>query len=189
MSATGAGTTDPPPSSTNYHVQTDFSSSSSPSRRSQLFFGICDMRTACVALDVLNIGFTVIVVVVLTILFLVQGGPFVLANIVGTLISGIITAGISAVGLWGAMNWNMMALYAASIGFFFVFIWRAIHLDWVDIVVSLLLLYPHSMLSMEMRAGIMSPETFDREEYLTDSGRDFVEMAHNYISPKNENDG
>jgi hypothetical protein len=36
---------------------------------------------------------------------------------------------------------------------------------------------------MEMRAGIMTPETFDEEEYVTEGGRDFVEMAHQYISP------
>ena len=69
-----------------------------------------------------------------------------------------------------------------------VLIWRIVHLDWVDIVVTLLLLYPHTMLTMEMRSGIMTPETFEREEYLTESGRDFVEMAHTYISPKNGND-
>jgi hypothetical protein len=101
------------------------------------------------------------------------------------LASGILSAGISAIGLWGAMNWNLNALYAATIGFGLIFIWRMVHLDWVDIVVSLLLLYPHVVLTMEMRAGVMTPETYNREEYLTDSGRDFVEMAHNYLSPKN----
>jgi hypothetical protein len=180
-------TTDPPPSNTNYHVQSDFSSSASSPRRSRLFFGICDMRTACVALDVLNIGFTILVVLVLTLIFLLQGGPFLLANIMGALASGLITAGISAIGLWGAMNWNLPALYVASIGFILVLLWRMVHLDWVDIVVSSLLLYPHVMLTMEMRVGIMTPETYEREEYLTDTGRDFVEMAHTYISPKNGN--
>ncbi|KAG7341753.1 hypothetical protein IV203_023706 [Nitzschia inconspicua] len=185
-------------SSSNYYVQTDHqqqssnhhpSSLSSPSspkqRRSRLFFGVCDMRTATVALNLLNIAFTAIVVVVLSLMFLLQGGPFVGKNIFHTVMSGLLTAGISAVGLYGAMNWNLNALYVSILGFFTIFVWRFVHLDWIDIVVTAVLLYPHSMLTFEMRAGILTPETFDREEYLTESGRDLVEMAHQYISPKN----
>jgi hypothetical protein len=143
------------------------------------------MRTATVALDVLNIGFTVVVVLVLSLMYLLQGGPFVFQNIMGAIGAGIVTASVSAVGLWASMNWQLKGLYAATAGFFSVLIWRLVHLDWVDIIVNALLLYPHFFLTMEMRAGIMTPETFDQEEYLTEGGRDFVEMAHQYISPKN----
>ncbi|KAG7351564.1 hypothetical protein IV203_010924 [Nitzschia inconspicua] len=188
-------------SSSNYYVQTDHqqqssnhhpSSSSSPSspkqqRRSRLFFGVCDMRTATVALNLLNIVFTAVVVVVLSLMFLLQGGPFVGKNIFHTVMTGFLTAGISAVGLYGAMNWNLNALYVSILGFVTIFVWRFVHLDWIDIIVTAVLLYPHSMLTLEMRAGILTPETFDREEYLTESGRDLVEMAHQYISPKHEN--
>ncbi len=181
---------DPPGStSAEYHAQQgpgDIDSTfSSKTRRSRLFFGICDMRTATVALDILNIGFTVVVAVVLSLMFLVQGGPFVFQNIMFAVGVGLATAAISVIGLWGAMNWNLNGLYVATLGFLGVLVWRLVRLDWVDILVSALLLYPHVMLTFEMRNGILTPENFEQEEFLTEQGKDFVEMAHHYISPKN----
>lgn len=178
-------TTTPTTGSTNYHGHPD--SHLRRHRSSQLFFGICDMRTAVVALDVLNIGFTILVVVALTIMYMIQGGPFVKSNIVNAFIAGAITVGISGIGCYGAMNFQLKALYIATIGFVLVLIWRIIHLDWIDILVNALLLYPHIILTMEMRNGIMTAETFEREEYLTETGQEFVEMAHGYLSsPKNK---
>ena len=173
----------PDPPSTMYVNTTD--ATTPQPRRSKLFFGVCDMRTATVALDVLNLGFTAVVVVVLTLVYLLQGGPFVGQNILAVLGSGVVTASLSGLGLYAAMHWRLKALYGATAGFLSVLVWRCIHLDWVDILVNALLLYPHAMLAMEMRSGVMTPETFENEEYLTEGGRDFVEMAHQYISPKN----
>jgi hypothetical protein len=185
-------------STADYHVHTTDDFSTPPhtptpphGRSSQLFFGICDMRTATVALDVLNLAFTLIVVLVLTCMFLLQSGAanggtlFVWQNILHAWCNGLVMATISLLGLYGAMNWNLSCMYVAVTGWLILLIWRLMQLDWIDIVVSALLLYPHARLTMEMRTGIMTPDTFEKEEYLTESGRDFVEMAHQYISPKN----
>jgi hypothetical protein len=165
---TAAGET--PPSRTNH-------------RKSKLFFGICDMRTATVALDVLNIAFTFVVVILLTIMYLIQGGPFVLQNIMYAISGGLVSAGLSGIGLYSAMKWNLRGLYFVTGGFIVLLLFRLITLDWVDIVLTSLLVYPHLMFVMEIRSGIMTEETFPQEEYLSEGGKDFVEMAHNYISP------
>lgn len=153
------------------------------SRQSSLFFGICDMRTATVALDVLNVCFTGVVAIVLSLMFLVQGGPFVMSNIMGAVGGGLMTAGVSVIGLVAAMTWHLAGMYCASVGFVALLVYRIVNMDYVDIVVTALLLYPHVMLSVEMRSGILSKDTYDKEEYIVEAGRDFVEMAHGYISP------
>jgi len=154
-------------------------------RKSKLFFNICDMRTAVVALNVLNVVFTVLVTVILATVFAIQAGPYGIQNILTVLGAGLITAGASAVGLWSAMNWKTNGVLAASVVFALVFVWRCLHLEWIDIFVTALLLYPHIVLTQEMKAGVLSPETYAVEEYVAEGGRDFVGMAHDYISPQN----
>jgi hypothetical protein len=152
-------------------------------RKSRLFFGICDMRTAAVALDVLNICFTAVVAVVLILMFVIQGGPFVMRNIFLVIGGGLLTAGVSGIGLLAAMNWHLVGMGLATVGFAALLVVRIIHLEYVDIVVTALLLFPHAMLTMEMQSGILTKETFEKEEYIVEGGREIVEMAHGYISP------
>lgn len=152
-------------------------------RKSRLFFGICDMRTAAVALNILNICFTALVAAILTLMFLIQGGPFVMRNILYTIGGSVLTAGISGIGLAAAMNWHLIGMCVATVGFVALLAIRIIHLEYMDIVVTALLLYPHVMLTVEMKTGVLTKETFEKEEYIVESGRDFVEMAHGYISP------
>ena len=156
-----------------------------PNRKSKLFLKMCDMRTATVALNLLNIIFTVMVAVILTSVYIFQGGPFVGQNVGTVLGGGFTSAGASALGLWSAMNWHIHGITAASVLFAVILIWRLIKLDWIDILITCLLLYPHVVLTMEMKSGILSPQTYSEEEYVAESGRDFVEMAQDYISPQN----
>mmetsp|Transcript_41739 Transcript_41739/g.46587 ORF Transcript_41739/g.46587 Transcript_41739/m.46587 type:complete len:213 (+) Transcript_41739:198-836(+) len=154
-------------------------------RKSRLFLKLCDMRTAVVTLNILNIVFTVLVTCILATVFAIQAGPYGVQNILTVLGAGLITAGASAVGLWSAMNWKTNGVLAASVVFAIVFVWRCIKLEWIDILVTALLLYPHVVLTKEMKSGVLSPETYEVEEYVAEGGRDFVGMAHDYISPQN----
>jgi len=174
---TNANSDPPGTCSTNY--------TNTKNRKSKLFFKICDMRTAAVALNVLNVVFTVLVTCILSTVFAFQGGPFVVQNIVTVLGAGFITAGASALGLWSAMNWKTNGVMAASTLFAVILLWRIIKLEWIDILVTALLLYPHVVLTMEMKSGVLSPENYEVEEYVAEGGRDFVGMAHDYISPQN----
>mmetsp|Transcript_9333 Transcript_9333/g.23215 ORF Transcript_9333/g.23215 Transcript_9333/m.23215 type:complete len:186 (+) Transcript_9333:98-655(+) len=156
-----------------------------PNRKSKLFFGLCDMRTAVVALNLINIVFTVIVGIILTTMYALDSGPYKSSAISTVLLSSAFVTLTSMVGLYSSMNWRFDGMIATCVAFALVLVLRIWHTDFVDVIVTGLLLYPHVVLTMEMHTGVMSPETFDDEEFVAEGGRDFVEMAHLYISPAN----
>ena len=174
-----------PTITTNYAQQPDDGADPmhNPNRKSQLFFGLCDMRTAVVALTIINIIFTVIVALILLSMYAFDNGPYksnAIASVVGW---GVLVMATSGLGLYSAMNWRLDGMYVATAVFALIFIIRIVKKDFIDVVVTAFLLYPHVVLTLEMRAGIMTPETFEDEEFVAEGGRDLVEMAHHYISP------
>lgn len=161
----------------------DDSFTRNPNSKSKLFFGLCDMRTATVALNIINIVFTVIVALILVFMYAFDNGPYRLQAVSSVLFGAIAVTCVSGLGLYSAMNWRLDGMYATTIAFALILLVRIIKIDFIDALVTGILLYPHVIFTMEMRSGIMTPETFDDEEYVTEGGRDFVEMAHTYISP------
>jgi hypothetical protein len=152
-----------------------------PQRRSRLFCGVLDFRTATVVLNVMHIFFAIFLAFVLMIMFLIEGGPFLFKNIASTFGTAVVAVGISMAGLHGAMNWNLSWLYAACAGWCILIIWRVWTRDWLDLVVAIVLLYPHVMLTHEIRSGVLTIETFEEEEYVADGGKEFVQIAHGYV--------
>ena len=172
---------------TNYVQQDDGQASAitNPNRKSKLFFNICDMRTATVALNIMNIVFTVVVALILSLMFAFDSGPYKMQTISNTLFGAILVTGVSGLGLYSAMNWRLDGIMVTVAAYGLILLWRIVKLEWVDALVTGLLLYPHIVFTMEMRSGVMTPETFDEEEFVAEGGRDFVEMAHGYVSPQN----
>ena len=156
-----------------------------PDRKSKLFFGLCDMRTATVALNVINIIFTVIVAFILIFMYAFDHGPYRSSAITGVAVTSIIVVATSSLGLYSAMNWKLNGMYVSTAAFLAILLYRIITLDFLDAIITGILLYPHVIFTMEMRSGIMSPETFEDEEFVAEGGRDFVEMAQTYLSPTN----
>ena len=154
-----------------------------PNRKSKLFFGLCDMRTAVVALNIINIVFTVIVAIILTSMYAFDNGPYKNSAISSVVAWAVLVTAFSSLGLYSSMNWRLDGMYMTTVAFGVVLVMKIIHLAFVDILVTGFLLYPHIVLAMEMKAGIMTPETFEDEEFVAEGGRDLVEMAHQYISP------
>jgi len=174
--------------STDYVQQDGIQTPSSPmnsNRKSKTFLNICDMRTATVVLNILNIVFTLVVAIVLTLMYAFERGPYKLQNIFHTLFGAFCVAGISSIGLYSAMNWHSAGVVAATVAFAIVFVMRLIRFEFIDVLVTGLLLYAHAVLAMEMRSGVMTPETFEGEEYVAESGREFVQMAHSFVSAHN----
>eukprot|EP00531_Pseudo-nitzschia_arenysensis_P013540 CAMPEP_0116144450 /NCGR_PEP_ID=MMETSP0329-20121206/16012_1 /TAXON_ID=697910 /ORGANISM="Pseudo-nitzschia arenysensis, Strain B593" /LENGTH=185 /DNA_ID=CAMNT_0003639881 /DNA_START=66 /DNA_END=623 /DNA_ORIENTATION=+ len=170
---------------TSYAEQQDDDPTFNPNRKSKLFFGLCDMRTAVVALDLINIVFTVIVAIILTTMYALDSGPYKSSAISSVLLSSAFVTVTSMVGLYSSMNWRFDGMIGTCVAFSLVLVLRIWHMDFIDVIVTAVLLYPHVVLTMEMHSGVMSPETFDDEEFVAEGGRDFVEMAHTYISPAN----
>ena len=85
-------------------------------RTSKLFLGVCDMRTAVVALDVLHIVYSLAVALILAIMLpppnrtersRYQGNSlFLFRNLMAIITGGLITASVSGLGLWSAMQWH-----------------------------------------------------------------------------------
>ncbi len=170
---------------TNYAQQNEDDPTFNPNRKSKLFFGLSDMRTAVVALNLINIVFTVIVGIILSTMYALDSGPYKSSAITSVLLSSAFVTATSMVGLYSSMNWRFDGMIATCVAFSLVLVLRIWHMDFIDVIVTGLLLYPHIVLTMEMHSGVMSPETFDDEEFVAEGGRDFVEMAHQYISPAN----
>lgn len=169
---------------TNYDQHQDDDPTFNPDRKSKLFFGLCDMRTATVALNIINIIFTIVVAIILTTMYALDSGPYKASAISSVLLSSVFVTAISILGLYSSMSWRLDGMMAATGCYFLVLILRIWHVDVIDVIVTGFLLYPHIVLTMDMRSGVMSPETFDDEEYVSEGGRDFVEMAHSYITPQ-----
>lgn len=159
------------------------STMANPNRKSNLFFGLCDMRTATVALNIINILFTVIVTIIMVSMYAFGSGFSRSEAITSAFVEAIFAMVISGIGLYSAMAWRLDGMYVSIVGLAIILLMRIIKRDYIDLFVTAFLLYPHIIFTMEMRAGVMTPETFDDEEYVTEGGRDFVEMAHQYIGP------
>jgi len=154
-----------------------------PNRKSKLFFGLCDMRTATVTLNIINLIFTVIVAIILTFMYAFDNGPYRLQSILSVFFNAVVVCAVSGLGLYSAMTWRLDGMMVATGAFALILLTRIVHFDFVEVLVTGILLYPHIIFTTEMRSGIMTPETFEGEEFVTEGGRDFVEMAHQYISP------
>jgi len=76
-------------------------------------------------------------------------------------------------------------MVASTVALVAVLLVRILRFDLVDAAVGAVLLYPHVVFTSEMWSGVMTPETFAGEEFVAEGGRDFVEMANNYVSPVN----
>lgn len=173
-----------PSSNADYYVhEQEGSITTNPNRKSRLFFKLCDMRTATVVLNILNIVFTLAVGLVLVSMYAFERGPYKGHAIWSTLLGSLYVAGISSLGLVGAMKWNLQYVEASTAALAALFFFRFCRLDWFDAILAGFLVYANGSLAMDMRSGALTPETFAEEEYVHESGRDFVEMANHYISP------
>jgi hypothetical protein len=66
------------------------------------------------------------------------------------------------------MHFELWAVAMASIGFIIglcVDLWLP---NWLGILVGLLVIYPHAMLTYEIKKGIMSQENYKNEEFAMD---------------------
>lgn len=156
---------------------------STPTKAPMKFLGVCDARIACLFVNGFNISMIVLGVLTVGIrdnLFWKAMGRALEAGLPGLLLSGI--------GLYGAINFELWAMYLACAGFFVAFLMDCIMMSLVGIVVTLIVLVPHVLLMIEIRNGVLTKDNYHQQEYLNESGRDFVEKASGYFFPADEKD-
>jgi hypothetical protein len=81
------------------------------------------------------------------------------------------------VGALGALNYVLWMVAVATIGFGLGFILDLFGLHLIGILIGGLVLYPHIVLTYEIKEGIMSiisKETYAREEHIVDN--DFIKV-------------
>jgi hypothetical protein len=153
-------------------------SSTSPTRKSMTFLGLCDFRIATIFVNGINIAMILVGVLVAAI----RGALFFKA-IVGALVLGLPGLVLSGLGLYGAHKFELWAMYLATAGFLVAVILDGILMNWLGFAVTLIVLIPHVILTHEMRSGVMTESTYATEEFLVPQGRDFVDKAQTYMAP------
>jgi len=90
---------------------------------------------------------------------------------------------LSGVGLYGAKNFELWAMYLACAGFAVILLVDAIVWQWVGFVITGIVLFPHAVLTLEMKNGTITKENYDDMSYVSPEGMEFVNRAHAYIAP------
>jgi hypothetical protein len=138
-------------------------------KKGHLLFGkICDMRIAVVFLNILNIIAILFGVIITGIQYKAfSASLYAFAN-------GFLAMSLSIVGALGALNYVLWMVAVATVGFALGFLLDLIGFHFGGILIGGLVLYPHAVLTYEIQTGIMSKETYAREEHIFEN--DFVKV-------------
>jgi hypothetical protein len=84
----------------------------------------------------------------------------------GGVFAGLLGIVLSLCGTYGAIKFDMRASGIATIGFCLCFLMDLIGLNLVGIIIDLALIYPHAYFTWEVYRGVMTKDTYKKEEYL-----------------------
>jgi hypothetical protein len=134
-------------------------------RQGHLLFGfVCDMRIATVFINIFNILALVVGIVITGIQYKTFTATFYAFE------NAFLGIALSIVGALGALNYVLWMVAVATTGFGLGFILDLFGLHLIGILIGALVLYPHAVLTYEIKEGIMSKETYAREEHIADNG-------------------
>lgn len=144
-----------------------------------LCLGVCDMRIGTMFVNGFNLAMILVGVLVTGIksyFFWKAMGAAFAAGIPGLFLSGV--------GFYGAKNFDLRAMYVATGGFVLALVVDAVSMQWLGFVVTTIVLFPHAVLSFEMRNGFITKENYSNQEYLSPQGKEFVDRIHSqYLAP------
>jgi hypothetical protein len=138
-------------------------------RQGHLLFGyVCDMRIAVVFVNIFNMLALLVGIVITGIQYKTFSAAFYAFE------NAFLGIALSIVGALGALNYVLWMVSVATIGFGLGFILDLFGLHLIGILIGGLVLYPHIVLTYEIKEGIMSKETYAREEHIVDN--DFIKV-------------
>mmetsp|Transcript_19850 Transcript_19850/g.49384 ORF Transcript_19850/g.49384 Transcript_19850/m.49384 type:complete len:174 (+) Transcript_19850:152-673(+) len=143
-----------------------------------LCFGVCDMRIATFFVNAFNITVIIIGALVMAImdnLFWKSIGASLATGLPGLVLSGV--------GLYGAKNFELWAMFLACGGFTVVMLMDAIFWQWVGFAITAIVLFPHAVLTLEMHNGTITKDNYADQQYVSPQGMELVNKAHSYIAP------
>lgn len=130
----------------------------------------CDTRRAVLVVNIVSLS-------MYTLIFLLLGFDYPLDERwssgdkkemildIAELVTGI---SCTAVGIYGASNFNRIAILVAGIWYTFESVGAIISISLVGVILGALYLYPHCVFYWEMNKGVMSRETYRNEKYCCD---------------------
>ena len=134
-------------------------------RLGRTYCGWCDMR---IATCLLNISHVIVALITEMIERMTWGNRNYLKEPPILLILGIL---VSAVGLGGAIRFSKNALLASSAMFTILCFFYAGEMDYGALAIALAVFFAQLYLADEIHRGIMTPETYEQEEYIDESGK------------------
>ena len=138
-------------------------------RQGTNFCGVCDMRIAVALLSTLHI-------LVAIVMELIEASKYSFSGQIPVLLLTVVA--ISGMGLFGALHFFKIPLILSSISLFLL---GGLYLsEWhlIGLTLAVILFIAQVILTIEIHDGIMTPETYHREEYITPEGRKMMETAH-----------
>lgn len=145
-------------------------------RRGKLFFKLCDMRTATIAMCCLNI----VLVLIGMIIHLVRFFGFMPIN------AAIPALVLSCIAIFGAVNFELWAVGLAAVGFAISLLIDLWWLNVFGIIMGALVVFPVGTLAHELHTGIMTKETYNREEFVDYDMAEKAGVKKEYINTFNE---
>lgn len=138
-------------------------------RKGHLLFGkICDMRIAVVSFNLVNILLILFGIIATGIKYRAFSASLYAFQ------NSFLALSLSIVGVLGALNYVLWMVAVATAGFALGFLLEVIGLHWIGILIGGLVLYPHAFLTYEIKEGIMSKETYAREEHIVEN--DYIKV-------------
>ena len=146
-------------------------------RQGKLFFRLCDMRVATVLVNVLN-------VVAISIGLLVHLIKYLGVMPLHVAIPAFV---LSAIAIFGALNFELWAVALAAAGIAVGLLMDLMWLNIFGIITGCLVLYPTGTLAYELYTGAMSKDTYIvREEYIDYEMIEKAGIDRSYIAKYHE---
>ena len=121
----------------------------------------CDTRTACMAVNVISLGFAALGLVSLA-PQLDRPGYERFGLLIAAFVIGIIC---NTLGLWGSLRFRKIGILIAAIWFGIEAVLSIVlFMDFVGATIAICFLYPHIVFFRELQNGIMSRETYADEK-------------------------
>lgn len=136
-----------------------------PVRRGHICcWGLCDMRVAAVILNSANIVFRLICLV-----FELSWGDWYTTSV------DYCSLVLSVIAAFGALNYDFPCTVVATVGHaWFFFVHLIAHASVLLSIFDLFMIYVTFMIAYEIHAGIMTKETYRREEYIEPTTRSYI---------------
>jgi hypothetical protein len=145
----------------------------SPPPNATLFCWFCDMRIATILLNVLHMIFsTFLELFEMTGRFLVSEPPLLY----------ILCLVFSGLGVFGALHFNMTAVFTATLGLIFLFVLYLSEEHVFGLVLLVMIVYSHFVFMVEIKRGIMTHANYEQHQYMDEMGQEALQKAHSFAS-------